>query len=84
MGPPSWEHFIAWLWRQPLVQRLAQRNGTIALVSHGNFLARQPLANCWPHPRNTQCYASTLPGADGPASLQGVQVVYPGPGPEVR
>mmetsp|Transcript_17751 Transcript_17751/g.39741 ORF Transcript_17751/g.39741 Transcript_17751/m.39741 type:complete len:170 (+) Transcript_17751:690-1199(+) len=64
-GPPSWEHFVQWLWAQPsitaLVSAAAKRNVTltIGIVTHGNLL-ESVLPRGLPHAQNTQCYAGTL------------------------
>mmetsp|Transcript_50553 Transcript_50553/g.149140 ORF Transcript_50553/g.149140 Transcript_50553/m.149140 type:complete len:254 (+) Transcript_50553:38-799(+) len=82
MGPPSFSHFLGWLRNQTIVQSLIAAKGaeaTIALVSHGNLLEHQALADCWPHPHNTQAFALTLPEGGKSVSLESVRVVYPGP-----
>jgi len=84
MGPPSFGRFLAWLRNQTIVQALIKAKGktaTIALVSHGNFLEHDALADCWPHPKNTETYAITLPaygekGTELP--LESVHIVYDG------
>ena len=57
------------------------KSATVALVSHGNFLEQQPLASCWPHPKNTQIYEALLPerpGGKQTAQLESVRVLYGG------
>ncbi len=78
-GKPDWGAFATWLAGH---EELTPANGTVAIVSHGTFLEKQPLASCFGHPRNTQCYVGTLELGATPAALHGVHAVPYAPRPE--